>query len=68
MPLTPKKFVQLSFGITVGIIYLLLFSLALQPSVSYGLIVLRGFLITHDAPQLVRLLWTSDSLVAETSS
>jgi hypothetical protein len=26
----------------------------------------RGFLITHDAPQSVGLLWTSDQLVAET--
>jgi hypothetical protein len=30
----------------------LLFSLALQPSVSYGLVT-RGFLITHDASQSV---------------
>jgi hypothetical protein len=29
----------------------------------------RGFLITHnDAPQSVRILWTSDQLVAETST
>jgi hypothetical protein len=29
----------------------------------------RGFLITHnDAPQSVGLLWTSDQLVAETST
>jgi hypothetical protein len=29
----------------------------------------RGFLITHnDAPQPVGLLWTSDQLVAETST
>jgi hypothetical protein len=29
----------------------------------------RGFQITHDdAPQSVRLLWTSDHLVAETST
>jgi hypothetical protein len=29
----------------------------------------RGFLITHnDAPQSVALLWTSDQLVAETST
>jgi hypothetical protein len=29
----------------------------------------RGFVITHnDAPQSVRLLWTSDQLVAETST
>jgi hypothetical protein len=48
---------------------LLLFSLALQLSAGYGLLVSRGFLITqNDAPQLVRLLWTSDQLVAETST
>jgi hypothetical protein len=48
---------------------LLLFSLALQPSAGYGLLVSRGFLISqNDAPQLVRLLWTSDQLVAETST
>jgi hypothetical protein len=30
---------------------------------------LRGFLITHnDAPQSVGLLWTSDQLLAETST
>jgi hypothetical protein len=47
----------------------LFFSLALQPSAGYGLLVSRGFLITHnDAPQSVGLLWTSDQLVAETST
>jgi hypothetical protein len=40
---------------------------ALQPSAGYGLLV-RGFMITHDAPQLVGLLWTSDQLVAETTT
>jgi hypothetical protein len=35
----------------------LTFFLALQPSAGYGLLVSRGFLITHnDAPQLVGLL------------
>jgi hypothetical protein len=48
---------------------LLLFSPALQPSTGYGLLLSRGFLITHnDAPQSVGLLWTSYHLVAETSS
>jgi hypothetical protein len=48
---------------------LLLFSLALQPSAGYGLLVARGFVITHtDAPQSVGLLWTSDRLVTETST
>jgi hypothetical protein len=46
-----------------------LFSLALQPSAGYGILVTRGFVITHnDAPQSVRLLWTSDQLVVETST
>jgi hypothetical protein len=43
--------------IIIVIIYLLLFSLALQPSAAYGLLVSRGFLITHnEAPQSVGLL------------
>jgi hypothetical protein len=45
------------------------FYLALQPSAGYGLLVSLGCLITHnDAPQSVGLLWTSDQLVAETST
>jgi hypothetical protein len=28
----------------------------------------RGFVITHDTPQSVGLLWASDQLVAETST
>jgi hypothetical protein len=48
---------------------LLVFSLPLKPSACYGLLVSWGFLITHnDAPQSVVLLWTSDQLVAETST
>jgi hypothetical protein len=51
------------------LLLLLLFSLDLQPSAGYGLLLSRGFLITHnDAPQSVGLLWTSDQLVAETST
>jgi hypothetical protein len=46
----------------------ILLHLSLQPSAGYGLLVARGFLITHDAPQSVGLLWTSDQLVAETST
>jgi hypothetical protein len=39
------------------LLLLLLFSLALQPSAGYGLIVTRGFLITHnEAPISVGLL------------
>jgi hypothetical protein len=48
---------------------LFLFSLALQPSAGYGLLLSQRFLITHNyAPQLVGLLWTSDQLVAEIST
>jgi hypothetical protein len=50
------------------VLLLLLFSLALQPSAGYGLLVSRGFLITHDAPQSVGFLWTIDQLGAETST
>jgi hypothetical protein len=51
------------------LLLLLLLSLALQPSTGYGLLVPRGFLITHnDAPQSVGLLCTSDQPVAETST
>jgi hypothetical protein len=28
----------------------------------------RGFVITHDAPQSVGLLWTSEQVVVETSA
>jgi hypothetical protein len=53
----------------VLLLLLLLFSLALQPSAGYGLLVTRGFLITHnDAPQSVELLLTVEQLVAETST
>jgi hypothetical protein len=41
---------------------------ALQPNVGYGLLAPRGFIITHNAPQSVGLLWTSDQLVADTST
>jgi hypothetical protein len=47
---------------------ILLFSLALQPSACYVLLV-HGVSWSHnDAPQSVGLLWTSDHLVAETST
>jgi hypothetical protein len=39
------------------LLLLLLFSLALQPSAGYGLLVTRGLLVTHnDVPQSVGLL------------
>jgi hypothetical protein len=44
-------------------------SLALQPSAGCGLLVSRDFVITNnDAPHSVGLLWTSNRLVAETST
>jgi hypothetical protein len=46
-----------------------LFSLALQPSAGYGLLVSWGFLLTNnDASQSVGLLWTSDQFLVETST
>jgi hypothetical protein len=49
--------------------YFFLFSLAVQPTARYDLLVPRGLVITHnDAPQSVGLLWTSDQLVAKTST
>jgi hypothetical protein len=48
--------------------YYLFFSLELQPSAGYGLLVHEvSWIIHNDAPQLVGLLWTSDQLVAKTS-
>ena len=46
-----------------------LFSVALRPNTGHGLLILEVFQITHnDTPQSVGLLWTSDQLVAETST
>jgi hypothetical protein len=46
-----------------------IFALALRPNAGHGLLILEVFYITHnDAPQPVELLWTSDQLVAETST
>jgi hypothetical protein len=46
------------------------FYVALQPNTGYGLLIYVVFEITHthDAPQSAGLLWTSDQLVAETST
>ena len=45
------------------------FSVALRPNAGHGLLILEVFQITHnDASQSVGLLWTSDQLVAETST
>jgi hypothetical protein len=49
---------------TTIMIIIIIISFALQPSAGYGLLVTRGFLITHDRPQSVGLLWMSDQLVA----
>jgi len=47
----------------------LIFFMALWPNAGHGLLILDVFYITHnDAPQSVGLLWTSDQLVAETST
>ena len=42
----------------------------LRPNAGHGLLTLEVFYITHndDAPQSVGLLWTSDQLVAQTST
>jgi hypothetical protein len=40
---------------------------ALQPSAGYDLLSTR-FLVTHDEPQSVGHLWTSDHHIAETST
>jgi hypothetical protein len=45
---------------------LFLFSLALQPSAGYGLLVHEVSWSHNEAPQSVGLLWTSDQLVSET--
>ena len=45
------------------------FAVALRPNAGHGLLILEVFQITHnDATQSVGLLWTSDQLVAETST
>jgi hypothetical protein len=51
------------------VLCMLVFPVALRPNAGHGLLILEVFWITHnDAPQSVRLLWTSDQLVAETSN
>jgi hypothetical protein len=45
------------------------YSVALRPNAGHGLLILEVYRITHnDAPQSVGLLWTSDQLVAHTST
>jgi hypothetical protein len=68
LPDTSLKFCNVIQQVNCLTIFFL-FSLALQPSAVYGLLFTRGLLITHnDAPHSVGLLWTSDQLVAETST
>jgi hypothetical protein len=58
---------QIGINYTQTIYYYYFFSLALQPSAGYGLLVHEVFLITHNgAPQSLGLLWMSDQLIAET--
>jgi len=47
-----------------------LFFVALRPNAGHGLLILEGFFLDqhNDAPQSVGILWTSDQLVAETST
>ena len=45
------------------------FLVALRPNAGHGLLILEVLQITlNDAPQSVGLFWTSDQLVAETST
>jgi hypothetical protein len=64
-----RVYADLSGELTINRHIYIYFFLVLQPSAGYGLIVLRGFLITHnEGPQSVGLLRTSDQSVAETST
>jgi hypothetical protein len=55
--------------IIIFIMMVLMFIIIINGSADQrGLLVSRGFVITHDEPQSVGLLWTSDQLVAETST
>jgi len=49
--------------------YIHFFIVALLPNTGHGLLILEVFYTTHnDAAQTVGLLWTSDELVAQTST
>ena len=51
------------------LLFIYLFFVALRLNAGHVLLILEVFYITHnDAPQSVGLLWTSDQLVAETST
>jgi hypothetical protein len=65
----PQTFLPTQHGLLLLLLSSSSSSLALQPSVGYGLLIPQGFVITHnDTPQSVGLLWMSDQLVAETST
>jgi len=57
---------------TIIIIIIIFFSWRDSPLVGLGFLIIHvdfcGFEITHDTPQLIGLLWTSDQLAAETST
>jgi hypothetical protein len=66
---------KLNFGFELLFIYYLilfiylLFAVALRPNAGHGLLILEvSRSHTMIAPQSVGLLWTSDQLVAETST
>ena len=44
------------------------FPVALRPNAGHGLLILEVSRTKNDGPQSVGLLWTSDQLVAETST
>jgi hypothetical protein len=59
----------LAFSVYLSIYYHLFIISGPAAQRGLGLLVSRGFLITHNnAPQSVGLLWTSDQFVAETST
>ena len=49
-------------------IYICIFFSSLRPNAGHRLLILEVFLTHNDAPQSVGPLWTSDQLVAETST
>ena len=49
-------------------LFFFFFAVALRPNAGHGLLILDVSRSHNDAPQSVGLLWTSDQLVAETST
>ena len=66
----------MGLGLTQTVTEVILFSVALRPSAGHGLLILevsRSYTHTHththnDVSNSLGLLWTSDQLVAETST